>query len=54
MHPVLRPRSNLAGLAGAPGERVLAIFGAGHLGWLPQNVTNDPTLRLRRLSEFAQ
>lgn len=50
----VRIYSNLAGLAGTPGERVLAIFGAGHLGWLRQNVANDPTLRLRKLSELVQ
>ena len=37
----------------APGDRVLVIYGSGHLGLLRQNVQADPTLRLRRLSEFA-
>lgn len=50
----VRIYANLAGLAGSPGERVLAIFGAGHLGWLRQDVANDPTLRLRTLAEFAR
>ena len=35
-------------------DDVLAIFGAGHLGWLRQNVANDPTLRLRKLAEFVR
>jgi hypothetical protein len=45
---------NLARLADAPGERVLAIFGAGHLGWLRQDVASDPTLKLRTLAEIAE
>jgi hypothetical protein len=50
----VRIYANLAGLADSPKERVLAIFGAGHLGWLRQDVANDPTLRLRKLAEFAR
>ena len=50
----VRIYANLAGLADSPKERVLAIFGAGHLGWLRQNVANDPTLRLRTLADFAR
>ena len=50
----VRIYANLASLAGSPNERVLAIFGAGHLGWLRQNVANDPTLRLRTLAELAR
>jgi hypothetical protein len=46
--------SNVARLADSPNERVLAIFGAGHLGWLRQNVSSDPTLRLRKLAEFVK
>jgi hypothetical protein len=49
----VRIYSNVAGLASAPNERVLAIFGAGHLGWLRQDVVNDPTLRLRKLAELV-
>jgi hypothetical protein len=49
----VRIYANVTGLADSPNERVLAIFGAGHLGWLRQNVANDPTLRLRKLAEFV-
>jgi hypothetical protein len=35
-------------------ERVLVIFGSGHLGWLRQAVASDPTLRLRKLAEFVK
>jgi hypothetical protein len=36
-----------------PGDRVLVIYGAGHLGLLRQDVQADPTLKLRTLEEFA-
>ncbi len=50
----MRIYGNVVRLVDSPGERVLAIFGAGHLGWLRQDVANDPTLRLRKLAEFAR
>ena len=37
-----------------PGDRVLVIYGSGHLGLLRQNVLADPTLKLRTLEEFAK
>ena len=46
--------ANIAGLAGSPDERVLAVFGAGHLGWLRQNIASDPTLRLRTLGDLVR
>ena len=49
----IRIFSNIAQLAG-PDERILVIYGAGHLGWLRQDVANDPTMRLRKLAEFVQ
>jgi hypothetical protein len=36
-----------------PGDRVIVIFGAGHLGLLRQAVRADPTLMLRTIEEFA-
>ena len=36
-----------------PGDRVLVIFGAGHLGLLRQAVQADPTLKLRTIQEFV-
>ena len=48
-----RISANIARLLDSPGERVLAIFGAGHLGWLRHNVRSDPTLALRTLAEFT-
>jgi len=30
------------------------MFGAGHLGWLQHDFASDPTVRLRKLAEFAK
>ena len=35
-------------------ERLLVIFGAGHLGWLQRDFASNPNLRLRKLGEFAR
>jgi hypothetical protein len=50
----IRIFSNVVGLVTSPNERVLVIFGAGHLGWLRHDFASDPTLRLRKLAEFAR
>ena len=50
----VRIYSNVTRLADSPSERVLAIFGAGHLGWLRHDVSSDPTLRLRKLADFVK
>jgi hypothetical protein len=50
----IRIYSNIVQLADSPNERVLAIFGAGHLGWLRHNIASDPNLRLRKLAEFVE
>lgn len=50
----IRIYSNVVRLVESPDERVLVIYGAGHLGWLRQNFANDPTMRLRQLGEFAK
>jgi hypothetical protein len=36
-----------------PGDRVLVIYGSGHLRISRQNVQADPTLTLRTIEEFA-
>jgi hypothetical protein len=36
-----------------PGDRVLVVYGAGHLGLLRRFVADDPTLKLRTLDEFV-
>jgi Family of unknown function (DUF5694) len=49
----IRIFNNIVRIVESPNERVLVIYGAGHLGWLRQDVENDPGLRLRKLSEFV-
>ena len=46
--------TNILKLADSPGERVLVIFGAGHLGWLRRDVEGNPDLRLRRLADLVK
>jgi hypothetical protein len=36
-----------------PGDRVLVIYGSGHLRIMRQNIQADPTLKLRTLEEFV-
>jgi hypothetical protein len=49
----MRIYSNIVRLADSPNERVLVIYGSGHLGWLRHSFASDPTIRLRKLAEFA-
>lgn len=48
----LRIYSNVRALL-APGDRVLVIYGSGHLGWLRQIIGNDPGVRLLRLADIS-
>jgi hypothetical protein len=50
----IRIYNNIANIIESPNERVLVIYGAGHLGWLRQIVANDPGMKLRKLSEFIR
>jgi hypothetical protein len=50
----MRIYSNIVQLVESPNERVLVIYGAGHLGWLRQSFASDPSFRLRKLAEFAK
>lgn len=45
--------NNVAKFTTSPEDRILVIFGAGHLGWLRQAFEADPTFRLRKLEEFV-
>jgi hypothetical protein len=45
--------NNVVKLVTAPEDRVLVIFGSGHLGWLRQDFASDPTLRLRKLENYV-
>ena len=44
---------NIVKLIGTPKEKILVVYGAGHLPWLRQNVQSDPSVRLRNLSELS-
>lgn len=44
---------NILELARAPGERVLVLYGAGHLALLQQMVSADPRLELRTLEDVV-
>lgn len=45
--------NNIAKIA-TPDDRIVVIYGAGHLGWLRQAFTSDPSFRLRKLDEFVR
>ena len=50
----MRIYGNITHLVDSPNERVLVIFGSGHLGWLQRDFASNPDLRLRKLAEFAK
>jgi Family of unknown function (DUF5694) len=49
----MRIFTNVVRLINSPDERVLVIFGAGHLGWLRQAFAGDPAIRLRTVAELV-
>lgn len=50
----MRIYSNVVQLLDSPNERVLVLFGAGHLGWLQHDFSSDPSFRLRKLADFVK
>jgi hypothetical protein len=50
----MRIFTNIVQIIDSPNERVLVIYGSGHLGWLRHSFASDPTLRLRTLAELAK
>lgn len=50
----IRIYRNIHALITSPDDRILVVYGAGHLGWLQQNVTSDPSVELRTLAEFIR
>jgi hypothetical protein len=50
----MRIYSNIVQLVNSPSERVLVIYGAGHLGWLQHSFASDPSFRLRKLADFVK
>jgi FAD/FMN-containing dehydrogenase len=53
-HRNIRIYSNITQLVDSPAERILVIYGAGHLTWLRRDFASDPTIDLHMLSEFAK
>jgi hypothetical protein len=49
----MRIYSNVAQLAASPNERILVIYGAGHLGWLQAPFESNRSFRLRKLAELV-
>jgi len=49
----IRIYHNIGKLIDSPNDKILVIFGAGHLGWLRQDAASDATVRLRKLAEFT-
>ncbi len=50
----IRIYSNVVQLVESSNERILVVFGAGHLGWLQQNFSSDPNIRLRKLGQLIK
>ena len=48
----IRIYRNIRALVTSPDDRILVVYGAGHLGWLRQHVENDATVHLRTLAEL--
>ncbi len=49
----MRIYSNIVGIVGSPEDRVLVIFGAGHLGWLRHDFASDPDFTVRTLADIV-
>jgi len=49
----IRIYHNIVKLIESPKEKILVIYGAGHLGWLRQDISNDAAVRLRRLADLT-
>jgi hypothetical protein len=49
----IRIYHNIITLVESPNDRILVIYGAGHLGWLQQDIVNDATVRLRKLADLT-
>jgi Family of unknown function (DUF5694) len=49
----IRIYRNIVALIDSPSERILVIYGSGHLGWLRQNVADDPAVKLRKLADLT-
>jgi hypothetical protein len=49
----IRIYRNIVALIDSPNEKILVIYGSGHLGWLRQDIANDASVRLRKLADLT-
>lgn len=49
----VRIYNNIVKLIESPNDRILVIYGAGHLGWLQQDIANDAAVKLRKLADLT-
>lgn len=49
----VRIHRNINALIESPNDRILVIYGSGHLGWLRQSIANHGSAKLRKLAELA-
>jgi len=49
----IRIYRNIVALIESPNDRILVLYGAGHLGWLRQDIANDPAVTLRKLADLT-
>jgi hypothetical protein len=49
----IRIYHNIRALVTGPNDRILVLYGAGHLGWLRQDIANDASVSLRKLGDLT-
>ncbi len=49
----IRIYHNIVALIDSPNEKILVIYGSGHLGWLRQIIASDASVRLRKLGDLT-
>jgi hypothetical protein len=49
----IRIYRNIVALIDSPAEKILVIYGSGHLGWLRQDIADDPAVKLRKLADLT-
>jgi Family of unknown function (DUF5694) len=49
----IRIYRNIVALIDSPNEKILVLYGSGHLGWLRQDIANDASVKLRKLADLT-
>ena len=49
----IRIYRNIVALIDSPNEKILVVYGSGHLGWLRQDVADDPSVKLRKVADLT-